>query len=181
MNKHIVITASLIATSALAVFFGYQALAFKHQNSDLTAQVASLEASAAKIQEQTKVPCQDVLVRDQQTEVYGYKLFVQCNFVSGKYGDTDTKNVFGIKNAKTGKMYIIGSKSGIFDQNKILTVIDDRYVFLVNSYEGEGRYIMVDTSEAWPTDQQLTYTVYPKTVDQYIRAGLIYDQITKKF
>jgi hypothetical protein len=125
--------------------------------------------------------CEDILFREQGLPVNNFKMFTKCNFISGQYGDLDNKNVFGVENINTGKKYIIGSKSGIFDQNLITGVVDDRYVFLVNSYEGESRYIMIDTKESWPTKDENIFTTYPKTIDQYVNAGLENVDIIKKF
>ncbi|MSR71638.1 MAG: hypothetical protein EXS50_03165 [Candidatus Taylorbacteria bacterium] len=180
-NDQKLITALLVVSFLFICFLGYKVYILKNKNVELLANISSLQSENSQIKEVKKDNCDDVLFREQISEVKGYKFFTQCNFASGQYGDYDSKNIFGIENVKTGQKYIIGSKNGIFDQNIILEVIDNRYIFLANSYEGKSRYIMIDTSISWPTNDALTNTVYPRTIDQYVQAHIKYADIVSKF
>lgn len=180
MKKNQIIIVLFLVAILLAAFFGHNVKVFKYKNSELLTSSSSTELENAQMNVK-KGTCEDILYREQKPEVKGYKFFTECNFVSGEYGDNDSKNIFGVENVKTGKKYIIGSRNGIFDQNTILDVIDDRYIFLVNSYEGESRYIMIDINEVWPTHETLMNTVYPRTIDQYIKAKIKYSDIINRF
>ena len=168
----------------IIILFGVITFDLRNKNVSLLESISSLNKENVTLknsQKEISENCDNVLFLGQKSEVKGYRFFVKCNFVSGQYGDNYSKNVFGVEEIKTGKKYVIGSTRGIFDQNTILDVINNRYVFLNNSYEGDSRYIMIDILESWPTNDNLIVTVFPKTIDQYVKAGLKYLEIVSKF
>lgn len=172
VNLKILLGAIIIFIIILTYVFGR----LMAEKNELLVKISALTTENNELR-QKKPFCKDALFWEEIKPVKGYKFFSLCNFVSGQYGDYNSKNVFGVEKIETGIKYIIGSKNGIFDQNTFLDVVDDRYIFLANRYEGEGRYIMIDLKEGWPTNDPNIKTVFPKTIDQYIKNGTTYSQI----